>query len=254
MNTKICATLPMLGALVLMVSGFTTETLMKDFVSFDKAFIPPLALTNQEKVNPSKKAMQILKETWSTFKSRHYEGNPKDAQWKKDLDGVEARILKADGIVKGGSNLMEAHEILEEIRYAFMNLRKRNNIEYYLDHLSVFHEHMEAILHTASERDAGSFTIKDKEHIGKECAVAIRLWDEIQSLPFDRALFGFDDQKLAQMKELLNGEAKALSDLKKALGGEDNALIIKKAKAVRPEYAQLYKMFGDFDRVMPGKP
>ncbi|MBW1775533.1 MAG: hypothetical protein JRJ82_22045 [Deltaproteobacteria bacterium] len=28
----------------------------KDFVAFDRAFIPPLAITNQEKVKPSRKA------------------------------------------------------------------------------------------------------------------------------------------------------------------------------------------------------
>ncbi|MBW1818004.1 MAG: hypothetical protein JRJ60_12700 [Deltaproteobacteria bacterium] len=54
-----------LGALLLgawfVFTGFAPQELKKDFVSFDRAFIPPLALTKQEKVKPSKKAMNLFK-------------------------------------------------------------------------------------------------------------------------------------------------------------------------------------------------
>lgn len=246
-----------LGTLaVLMISvgtGFAIDDLMKDFVSFDRAFIPPLALTNQEKVNPSKKGMGLLKENWSAFKLKHYEANPKDPQWKKGLDGIEERMLKAGRIVAGGKGLMEAHEILEEIRYAFMNLRKRNGIDYYLDHLTEFHGHMEAIMHTVSERDAGSFTTKDKEYVARECAEAVKIWSRVQSLAFDKQLFGFDEKKVAGMRDLMEKEADVLRRLQKALEGEDKALIIESAKKIRPIYAQLYKMFGDFEAVTGGR-
>jgi hypothetical protein len=235
-------------------AAIANETLMKDFVSFDRAFIPPLALTNQEKVNPSKQAMALLKENWTAFKGKHYEANPKDAQWKADLDKVESSIREAGRIIETGKNLMEAHERLEEIRYAFMALRKRNNMDYYLDHLSEFHEHMEAIIHTATERDAGSLSPKDKESLGKECAQASSIWERIQGLRFDAALYGFNDQKLAEMKDLIRKESESLGRLKTALGGSDNALIIKSAKEIRPNYANLYKMFGDFERVGGGGP
>jgi hypothetical protein len=250
-RTVILAT--MMIAVVFTATGFAADDLMKDFVSFDRAFIPPLAFTNQEKVNPSKKGMAILKEYWNTFKAKHYEANPEDPHWKKDLDGTEKRILKAGSIVASGKDLMEAHEILEEIRYVLMNLRKRNGIDYYLDHLSEFHEHMEAIMHTASERDAGSFTAKDGEYIARECSGAIRIWERIQVLPFDKHLFGFDNQKVAAMRDLMEEENQSLQRLRKALEGEDKTLIIDSAKKIRPNYAQLYKLFGDFERVTGGQ-
>jgi ribosomal protein S15P/S13E len=240
------------AVLSLVTAALANEALMKDFVSFDRAFIPPLALTNQEKVNPSKKAMMLLKENWSAFKGKHFEANPKDTQWKTDLDKVESSIRDAGRIIEGGKNLMEAHEILEQVRFVFMALRKRNNIDYYVDHLSEFHEHMEAIIHTASERDAGSLSSKDKEFMGKEFAQASLIWERIQALRFDAALFGFNDQKLAEMKDLVKKEADALQKLRSALGGNDNAVIIQSAKGIRPNYANLYKMFGDFDRVSGG--
>jgi hypothetical protein len=147
---------------------------------------------------------------------------------------------------------MEAHELLEEVRYVFMALRKRNHMDYYLDHLSEFHEHMEAIIHTVNERDAGSLTSKDREYMGGECARASLIWERIQALRFDAGLFGFNDRKLAEMKDLVQKEAEALQRLKTALGGNDNAVIIKSAKEIRPNYANLYKMFGDFERMSGG--
>jgi len=241
------------AAVVFTGTGLATDDLMKGFVSFDRAFIPPLAFTNQEKVNPSRKGMAILKENWASFKARHYETNSKDPRWKKELDGIEERILRAGRIVASGKSLMEAHEILEEIRYAFLNLRRRNGMDYYIDHLSDFHGHMESIMHTASERDTGSFTVKDGEFIAKECGAAFKIWERIQVLPFDKHLFGFDDRKVAAMRDLIEKETQALQGLKNALEGEDKALIIESAKKIRPHYAQLYKLFGDFDRVTGGR-
>jgi hypothetical protein len=238
--------------LFLASAALGNDALVKDFVSFDRAFIPPLALTNQEKVNPSRKAMMILKENWTAFRGKHYEANPKDAKWKSDLDKVDSSILDAGRIVEGGKNLMDAHELLEQVRYAFMALRKRNHMDYYLDHLSEFHEHMEAIIHTATEKDAGSLTAKDKEYMGRECAQAMLIWERVQALRFDAALFGFNDQKLAEMKDLVKKEAEALRKFKTALGESDNAATLRSAKEIRPNYANLYKMFGDFDRVMGG--
>jgi hypothetical protein len=37
--------------------------------------------------------------------------------------------------------------------------------------------------------------------------------------------------------------------LDRALDSNDHAQIIKTAKAIKPNYAKLYKLFGDFDRV-----
>jgi hypothetical protein len=238
-----------LGMVALFFAGTgmaADEALLKDFVSFDKAFIPPLALTNQEKTGPSKKAISILKEEWVRFKTKHYGANAKDAQWKQDLDLVEAKILQAERIILSEKNLMEAHEVLEAIRYAFMGLRKRNGIEYYIDHLSEFHEHMEAVVHAASDANPASFSEKEKNFISRECGEAMRIWGRIQGLPFDRELFGFDDRRETKRRELLQKEAEALLTLQKSLDSDDAPRIIRAAKEIRPNYAQQYMLFGDF--------
>ncbi len=51
--------------------------LMKDFASFDRAYIPALSLTSQEKIEESKKAMDLLKENWKIFNGNYATYNKK---------------------------------------------------------------------------------------------------------------------------------------------------------------------------------
>lgn len=241
-----CLPATMVVAVLLSGHAFASEGLMKDFVLLDRAFIPPLALTNQEKINPSKKAMEVLKAQWAQFKANHYKAEPKDPKWKQDLDRVESKIIEAEQVILEEKNLMDAHELLETIRYALKAARNRNGIDYYIDYLSEFHEHMEAIVHMATERDAGSFADKDLEFLDRECEEAIRVWLQVQTFAFDKELFGFSDSQETRRKELLEREAQALHKLQEALKVDDRMLIIKSAKEIRPYYSQLYMLFGDF--------
>ena len=225
----------------------------KDFVAFDRAFIPPLAITNQEKVNPSRKAMKILMQNWEEFKAKYYNSNPQDPKWKEDFDRIDRQIREAAKIVKDGTDLMAAHEALEEIRTITMDLRKRNNMDYFLDPLTEFHILMETIFHTGkdnSPEDLNQGMISDLKETVSE---AQALWAKIGKVPFDKDLYGFTDQMVAQMKQYHSAETKALDMVQKAIETGDKKAIIAAAKGVKDSYAQLYKMFGDFDRIKKGE-
>ena len=137
--------------LSLILMGFTKTDFIKDFVSFDQAFIPPLALTNQEKVKPSKKAMKILTQNWDAFKAKYYDANPEDPEWKENFDEITRIIDESNKTVDSGQHLMSAHEALEEIRWITLKLRKRSHIDYYLDPLTEFHAYMEEISHMGQD-------------------------------------------------------------------------------------------------------
>ena len=224
----------------------------KDFVAFDRAFIPPLAITNQEKVNPSRKAMKILMQNWEAFKAKYYDANPQDPKWKEDFDHIDRQIQEAAKIVKSGKNLMAAHEALEEIRIITMELRKRNNMEYYLDPLTQFHTLMEAIFHTGQDNSPDDLDQGMISDLKETVSEAQALWRKIGGIPFDKDLYGFTDQMVAQMKQYHSAEAAALDKAQKAIETGDKKAIIAAAKGVKDNYAQMYKMFGDFDRIKKG--
>ena len=223
--------------------------IQKDFVAFDRAFIPPLAITNQEKVKPSRKAMKILKQNWEAFKAKYYESNPKDAKWKEDFDRIDRQIQEAAKIIKEGANLMSAHEALEEIRIITLELRKRNNIDYYLDPMTEFHSLMEQIFHAGKDNSPEDLDKGMITDLKEAVAAAEALWRKIGEFPFDKDLYGFSDAMVAQMKKFHEEEMAALGNVSKAIEAGDKKAIIKAAKGVKSNYAQMYKMFGDFDSI-----
>jgi hypothetical protein len=94
--------------------GYGQDAVIKDTAVFDKAYIPPLFLTSQGKVEESRLAMEFLKEDWAVFKEKYYSAQPNDVQWKKDMDKAEELIMAADKTVASGKDLRNAHGNLEE--------------------------------------------------------------------------------------------------------------------------------------------
>jgi soluble cytochrome b562 len=235
--------------MALLLMGLNSGTLLDDFARFDKAFIPPLSLTNQEKVEPSRKAMGILNEEWGAFKSKYYDANPEDARWKESFDRIGAQIDKADRIVADGKDLIQAHEALEEIRVITMDLRKRNDMNYFIDPLTEFHVSMEELSHFGADNTPDLVRDKDLEHLKGVAQQAADLWQAIQQADFNADTFGFSEEKTAKMQELMKAEADALNNLMPALQRGDKAAAIQAAKGVKAPYARLYTMFGDFERV-----
>ena len=236
-------------ALFLLLAGFTNINILKDFASFDRVFIPPLALTNQDKLKPSQKAMHLLNKNWTSFKTKYYDANPQDPKWKGDFDKIEQQISEATKIVESGENLLHAHEALEEIRSVTLDLRRRNNIEYYIDSLTEFHFLMEAIYHTGADNEPSDLDEGVIAELNDLTDEASALWRKIEAQSFDKALFGFNEKKITKMMGLIKAEAEALTKFKKAVNSRDKTAIIDMAKGVKPNYAKMYMMFGDFDSI-----
>jgi hypothetical protein len=222
------------------------KDLEKDFAIFDRAYIPALALTNQGEAEQSKAAMILLIEHWSIFKGKYYGHGSKDSKWKKNFDDVEQAILKADEIVKGDRELLEAHELLESIRFTFMELRKRNGIDYYVDYLTEFHEPMEEIVLTSKGKTPDTLIDTDVEKIQELLPEALHFMNKIETPEFDSSLFDFDNEKTRLMKEYIKLESESLSKLEQAMKAGDKKMIIQSSAKIKPNFVKLFFLFGDF--------
>lgn len=221
--------------------------LLSDMVTFDRAYIAALALTSQEKPEPSQKAMRILVPTWAAFQAKYIDANPNDPQWRPDLDAVGGMIERADGIVRTGSDLVTAHDELEDVRMTLMHLRERNGIPYYVDPLTRFHEPMEAIVLAGKGKSADTLSPADLETIRAQLPHARTIWAEVSATPFDAALFGFTPEKQAALQKQIVAETDALTQLQMALDSGDPGAIAQRAVALKPSFSVLFMMFGDFD-------
>jgi hypothetical protein len=215
-------------------------------VKLDKSDIAALALTSQGKVAESRKAMEILSESWKGFKQRYYDANPGDSQWKKDFDAADHMIAEASQIVASDRKVTDAHEALEEIRMVMMKLRARNGIEYFVDRLTAFHEPMEVIVLAAKDKTPETLADADIQRIRNMLPEAEELWKHVVAGDLDGPTYQLDASQLERARKLIQTEQQALAALKSALAAGDKQDIIKAAVGVKPNFAALFMTFGDF--------
>lgn len=228
------------------IAGLPTY-LPADMVTLDRAYIAALALTSQERREPSLRAMAVLVPTWKAFQAKYAAANPADPQWRPDFDLVDGMIGRADGLVLTGASLVEAHDELEGVRVTLMHLRSRNGIAYYVDGLTAFHEPMEAIMLAAKGKTPETLTAADRDLIKERLPEALALWSEVAAAPFDAGLYGFGEAKQGVLRRQVAAEADALAQLQAAVDSGDTGAVIQRAPALKGVFAPLFMLFGDFE-------
>ncbi len=221
--------------------------LLADMVTLDRAYIAALALTSQEKLEPSQRSMAILVPTWAAFQAKYIGANPADSQWRPDFDAVNGMIGHADEIVRAGSDLLGAHDELEGVRITLMELRERNGLPYFVDHLTRYHEPMEAIVLAGKGKTPETLSAADLDTIRGHLPEAQAIWADVAAAPFDPALFGFSAEKHAALQKQIGMETAALAQLQAALDAGDAPAIIQRSMALKGVFAPLFMMFADFE-------
>lgn len=219
--------------------------LEKDMAAFDKAYITALVSTSQGRRATSKKAMERLMTEWTAFKKTHADDIIKSKADKADLTIIDQMLADAKRIVRANGSLNEAHIILEGVRDVFLNIRKRNSIDYYMDYITGFSKPMNAIVLTARGKTADTLTDFMLSRIKYNFKLALQSWENLQKASFDPELYSFDAKKEAQRQACIKAETEALNKLKKALNEGDKEAIIKAAVGIKPNFDSLFLLFSD---------
>ena len=222
------------------------DNLVQDMIKFDQHYIPALAFTSDEQLPQSRSAMQALLPVWQSFQQRYANSRSNDKQWLTDFNTVNNYIDQAKKIVASGDNLKDAHEALEHIRIVFMQLRQRNNIDYYIDNLTRFHEPMEKIVLAGKGKTVDTFQAQQMATIRDTLPQAKKLWKATITKPFDAKQYGFNQEQAKLMQSLVHQQMLTLEQLEKTLASKDKQAIINAAVAIKPNFARIFKMFGRF--------
>ncbi len=222
------------------------ETLLKDMVEFDKAYIPALAFTTEGNAAKSNIAITKVVLQWTDFVRKYKDASPSDNQWAIDLDSVSHHIQKAKQIILKNKDVVPAHEELEPIRLTLKHLRERHLVNYYIDLLTDFHAPMEGLVLSVKGKQIEEITPELIATMSLTLQKAKVIWAEVEGASFDANLFGFDETKQKSLAKKIQSERESLTQMEKALLGDDKSLIIKSSLAIKPPFAQLFKMFGDF--------
>jgi len=236
----------LLAALCVPLAAFAG--LKEDMVAFDRAYIPALAVTAEEKLPESQRAMEQLNKQWAAFKKQHATTKGGDKKWKSDIADIDRMITEANKVVAGGVNLQNAHNALEGVRLTMLDMRARSKMPYFLDVVTGFHDPMEEIVLLAKDKTPDTFGAEEIAKLRAALPEAEKRWTAVKATRVDPA-FGLNAEQQENVAGLVVNESAALNALKQALAGDDRAAIIKAAVSVKPPFAKLYMAFGNFEPV-----
>jgi hypothetical protein len=127
---------------------------------------------------------------------------------------------------------------------------------YPLDVLNRFHTTMEQIVKPASTMGPEAVDGSVRQRFQKLLRLARETWSEVRAADFQAPYYSLNEKQREQLAPLIQAEAEALDRLGEALRREDPAGILQAAKAIKPGFARIYMLFGDFPGGPPagGKP
>jgi hypothetical protein len=220
--------------------------IVADSAVFDQTYIPVLALTSQGDAAKSKVAMEKLDQAWAVFSKAHQGDHASDEAWGKGFAAIDMHIAEAGAIVAQGEHLEDAHEALEQVRIILMELRQKHGVDYFVDYLTAFHEPMEEIVLAAKGKNPATFTEADYAKIQHAIPHLDARWRAVRDARLDPQVFGFDGARAAKAAQLIGSETEQIALLKAALAGSDKTAMIQRAVAIKPPFAQLFMLFGEF--------
>ena len=190
-----------------------------------------LYLTNQKKQAETDAALASFKGKWMTLAAEwkaspppQYADDAKLAETLSKVGGIaeEAARLSAAG------DLAKSHDVLEGIRDALGEMRARNGVVIFSDHMNAYHELMERVV------DHKYPTVQD-------------LSDDVAVLHYLAVEVGKNRPKTvdaAQFDAGYKAMEASVDALRKAVRAGDEAAIAAARKGLKPPYSRLFQKFG----------
>ncbi len=194
--------------------------------------------TNSKAQTESEQTMAEARKRWQAFADRYgaKPGAPydRDPAFSTTLAAVAKVYQKADTQIRAGK-LTEAHETLEEARELMAQLRRRNGVITYSDHMNAYHAQMEHVLN-----DGGKLLAQP--------GGTLHLMAQVGALEFLAGkLKGEAPKEVAASAEfpaMLRSVEGSVELLKKAVLAQDQAQIKDALGKLKGPYSKLFLNFG----------
>lgn len=211
-----------------------TDALQQAYVPYRAA----LFRTNSKSQSESEQALTAARRAlagavtqWAAKPAAPYDRDPEFASTLKKVDEVYARAQAQIG----KAELTEAHETLEAARDLLADLRRRNGVVTFSDHMNAYHEVMEQVLIGGPKTlETPNGLLKLASEVGVLDHLAQRLGSQA-----DAALLA--NPEFAKMLATLKASVAAL---KEAVLRQDAAAAREALGGLKKPYSQMFLKFG----------
>lgn len=230
-----------ISLLVCACSGFDVLAADPFTDAMQEAYAPyrvALFQTNSKLQPESQRAVQQAQQAWSGVMAK-FSANPpapydRDTSFVKSLDQV-AKVYSLAAEQVAGNQLNIAHETLEAARDIMAELRRRNQIVVFSDHMNAYHAEMERVLIDGPKILPQPNGVQQlTEMLGVLDYLATRLAKEAS------VKLAKDDEFAGLVKAI----AQSIVDLRAALLTQDAARISAAIGKIKQPYSKLFIKFG----------
>jgi hypothetical protein len=233
--------------LIIAVSVFLSLAVSSAFAmdpftdAVQKAYAPyrsVLFMTNTKSKPESKQAILKAQEAWSGIINQYASGPP--VPYDRDA-GFSAALLEVNKIYTQAAReidqdqLAQAHETLEQVRDVLADLRRRNQVIVFSDHMNAYHAAMEEVLLK------GKQVLTERQGMLKLTAQAGVLEYLSRKLVMESpAQYRTNDEFV----KLTRGIEKSVDDLKAALFAQDSKAVVEAMGNLKAPYSKFFLKFG----------
>lgn len=231
-----------LGLMLLIMLGTTTAKAADEITdAMTKAYAPyrvALFKTNNGTQQEAENALQQAMKSWMNLDDK-YAVKPlppydRDAEFKQTLQAVTDVYRNAETQIKQ-NELAEAHESLEQVRELIAEIRHRNQIITYSDHMNAYHEQMEKLLEL---NKAGAEQKNYLDKVTLQTGVLVYLSHQLET----EAMASLKTD--AEFIQLLGKQQKSVSLLQDAVMAHDLQAVNTAIAGLKVPYSKLFVKFG----------
>ncbi len=230
----VALTLALVGTSAAQASDAVTDALQEAYAPYRMA----LFRTNSQSQDEAQQAVAQAQTAWRSMAERLGAKPPapydRDAEFAARLAQVNALYDRAAAAVRA-NRLAEAHEELESVRELLADLRRRNGVVVFSDHMNAYHAEMERLLVEAPKAlDTPSGALLAMSQVGALDYLARQL----------RLQAPAPLQRNAEFDALLKDLEASVQTVRAALLRQDAAAARGALGKVKPAYSRLFVKFG----------
>ena len=194
--------------------------------------------TNGKSAEQASQAVAQAAESWKLLAARFVATPPapydRDGAFADTLRQVTTVYARADSQVQAGQ-LQQAHETLEQVRDLLAELRQRNGVVVYSDHMNAYHQQMEHVLNGGAKTLAAEGGMLD---MAAQVGVLDHLAEQLR-LRAGPSLAGN-----GEFTALLQAVQDSVAALRLAVQRQDEAAVRAAIGKLKSPYSRLFLKFG----------
>jgi hypothetical protein len=239
MRSKITFTALAVAALIVQGGAAQAADALTD--AMQSAYTPyraALFKTNAKAQADSEQAIADARAQWRALSQRYAASAPvpydRDAEFAATLKKVDEVLARAEAQIRAG-DLATGHETLEAVRDLLGELRRRNGVVVYSDHMNAYHAEMERLLVDAPaqlSQPGGMLAVAGQAAVLDYLARRLK-----QEAPPDLV-------RNADFGGLVDAVLSSVTQLRAAIARQDAAAVRDAVGKVKGPYSRLFVRFG----------